>query len=75
MLTVTPVSPRMHNKNEVGTVTIAYKGKSLKWEGFRRLQDSHLTDSYCSSFASTQDGSILSIRLARKKLALPLYAF
>jgi hypothetical protein len=21
-------------------------GKSLKWEGFRRLQDSHLTDSY-----------------------------
>ena len=28
---------------------IAYMGKSLKWESFRRLQDSHLTDSYCNS--------------------------
>ncbi len=25
-------------------------GKSLKWERFRRLQDSHLTDSYCTDF-------------------------
>jgi hypothetical protein len=40
---------------DINTVTIAYKGiaykgKSLKWEDFRRLQDSHLTDSYCITY-------------------------